>query len=137
MCLLSLLCYYRLISYFIPAPKSMQRQRVWLSKDIWSPAYTAFMLQGQQNAAVMIQPIPVVVQGTFTQPQRQPELGIGALAFAIASTIFMFFLGCWWSFPCTIVGIVLGVSVSYSWCMLAVRTESCKWYQQSDSALQG
>ena len=48
------------------------------------------------------------------QTHSQPELGIGAAIFAGISTACIFSLGCWWGLPCTIVGIILGVIVSYS-----------------------
>ena len=55
---------------------------------------------------------PGVVTTTTTQSEARPELGIGALIFAMMSTIFITSLLCWWSLPFTIAGIILGATVS-------------------------
>ena len=47
-------------------------------------------------------------------PQSQPKLGIGSAIFAGFSTGCVFFLLCWWSLPCTIAAIILGVLASYN-----------------------
>ena len=49
---------------------------------------------------------------TITQPRAHPGFGVMATVFAVMSTIFLFSFGCWWSIPCTAVGIVLGITVS-------------------------
>ena len=67
---------------------------------------------------VMHQPAPAVA--TIEQPRRRPEFGIGALVFAIMSTIFIASFMCWWSLPFTIVGIVLGITVSFSEQMVGI-----------------
>ncbi len=51
----------------------------------------------------------------------QPEYGMFALVFAIVSTVIMAVCGCWWALPCTAVGIVLGITVS--WCTAALYCE--------------
>lgn len=67
--------------------------------------------QEQQNVTVVMQqPTPVT---TTVRPNRRPEMGIAAMVFAIITTIFIASFGCWWSLPCTIIGIVLGVTVSW------------------------
>jgi len=58
----------------------------------------------------MTQPTVVVEE----RPRSQPELGIGAIVFATVSTIFIASFLCLWALPCTIVGIILGVTVSFS-----------------------
>ena len=46
------------------------------------------------------------------RPRREPEYGIMALIFAIITTVLIGFCLCWWSLPFTIVGIILGITVS-------------------------
>ena len=57
---------------------------------------------------VLVQPTQAVVT---QRPDRRPEFGIGALVFAVMSTIFIASFACIWSLPFTIAGIVLGITV--------------------------
>ena len=63
----------------------------------------------QEVKVVTNQPVKAV-----ETPQSQPKLGIGSAIFAGFSTGCVFFLLCWWSLPCTIAAIILGVLVSYN-----------------------
>ena len=62
------------------------------------------------NTAVIMQQ-PLLAQSNIQHAPSRPEFGIIALVIAILTTIVVIF-GCWWALPCSIVGIVLGMTVS-------------------------
>ena len=88
-----------------------------VSQDSGKPFWWCILIvvicfvQDQQNVVVVQQPQTSFVTADV-HPQRRPELGLGAAIFAIISTIFIASFGCWWALPCTVVGIILGITVS-------------------------
>jgi hypothetical protein len=57
---------------------------------------------------------PVIMGGNFYTPERRrPEqYGYDALSYAVIVSFILFIFGCWWSLPCTIIGIILAITVS-------------------------
>lgn len=51
---------------------------------------------------------------TVIHPPRRTEIGLGAIIFGAFTSVCLGTSGCWWALPCSIVGIVLGVTVSNS-----------------------
>ena len=60
----------------------------------------------------MVTAQPTVYSSTVPR-QTQPETGIIAIILAVFATFCVLSFGCWWALPCTIIGIVLGVTVSH------------------------
>ena len=61
------------------------------------------------------QPGVVVAQPMVTQVKNQSQtvgLVAGSIAFGWCTFIFLISLMCWWALPCSIVGLVLGFTVS-------------------------
>ncbi len=61
---------------------------------------------------MIVQPPTASASVRVERTRNQPELGIGAIIFASVVTFALLSIGCIWPLPCTIIGIVLGVTVS-------------------------
>jgi len=78
-----------------------------------------------QTNVVKTQPTFVVVKGK----SKELQFGVGAIVFAAVSTFCISFCLCWWALPCAIVGVVLGVTVSF-FCVFVVSFFSYKDFCQ-------
>lgn len=68
--------------------------------------------QSHDATTVVVQQQPLLAPAnTIQHAPSRPEFGIGALVFAIVTTIIMI-LGCWWGLPCSVAAIVLAMTVS-------------------------
>lgn len=70
------------------------------------PAYApAKREENVTTVVVQPQPRPVYIQRTSS------DYGNSATILAVCTTAFVLICGCWWSLPCTLAAIVLGITV--------------------------
>ena len=56
--------------------------------------------------------IPVRKGSKLRNWYKETNLGTLSFTFGVISTVFFYFFGCWWSIPCSVIGVILGGAVS-------------------------
>ena len=74
---------------------------------------------------MVVQQPTTVVTAHVQEDSSSTDMGVGALIFAILSTICITLCCCWWALPFSIVGLVFGILVSTRACFLSEPSGQC------------